>query len=40
MHPDFKMPTEREDLKKLGSEIANATVPLRNLKFVDRLAAS
>lgn len=40
MHPDFKMPTEKEDLKKLGNEIAVAAVPLRNLKFNDRLAAS
>lgn len=40
MHHDFKMPTEKEDLKKLGNEIVAVAVPLRNLKFTDRLAAS
>lgn len=40
MHPDFKMPIEKSDLKKLGDEIAVAAVPLPNLKFTNRFAAS
>lgn len=40
MHPDFKMPTDKVDLKKLGEEIAAAVVPLQNLKFTDKLVAS
>lgn len=40
MHPDFRMPTEKNDLWKLGDEIASVAVPLRNLKFTDRFAAS
>lgn len=40
MHPDFKMPTEKKDLKKLGDEIIVAAVPLQNLKFTDKTATS
>lgn len=37
---DFKIPTEKVDLKKLGDEIAATVVPLRNINFNDKVAAS
>lgn len=40
MHLEFHIPTEKNDLRKLGEEIAVAAVPLWNLKFTDRFVAS
>lgn len=40
MHLDFKIPTKNVNFRKLRAEIAAVAIPLRNFKFIDRLAAS